>query len=121
MISVCAAEKAEFSKLAGELPRAQHLLGQASTLIQPVGWLLGVDGPRHFLVQTLDDTELRRPAASPANLESQPFRTASYSRSTSSMSMTWITSALAMVEPWTRPRPRTVGGRSPTGGCVIPI
>ncbi|MGO8950462.1 MAG: DUF4012 domain-containing protein [Ktedonobacterales bacterium] len=58
-LPVCAAEKAEFSKLAGELPRAQHLLGQASTLIQPVGWLLGVDGPRHFLVQTLDDTELR--------------------------------------------------------------
>ncbi len=58
-LPVCAAEKAEFTKLAGELPRAQHLLGQASTLIQPVGWLLGVDSPRHFLVQTLDDTELR--------------------------------------------------------------
>jgi hypothetical protein len=58
-LPICAAEKAEFSKLTGELPRAQHMLTQASTLIQPIGWLLGVDQPRHFLVQTLDDTELR--------------------------------------------------------------
>jgi hypothetical protein len=58
-LPVCAAEKAEFSKLAGELPRAQHMLTQASSLIQPIGWLLGVSQPRHFLVQTLDDTELR--------------------------------------------------------------
>lgn len=58
-LPICAAEKTEFSKLAGELPRAQNLLGQASTLIQPIGWMLGVDGPRHFLLQTLDDTELR--------------------------------------------------------------
>jgi hypothetical protein len=58
-LPVCAAEKAEFTKLAGELPRAQHMLTQADSLIQPIGWLLGVDQPRHFLVQTLDDTELR--------------------------------------------------------------
>jgi hypothetical protein len=58
-LTVCAAEKAEFTKLTGELPRAQHLLTQGSQLIQPIGWLLGVGQPRHFLVQTLDDTELR--------------------------------------------------------------
>jgi hypothetical protein len=58
-LPVCAAEKAEFSKLTGELPRAQHMLTQANSLIQPIGWLLGVSEPRHFLVQTLDDTELR--------------------------------------------------------------
>jgi hypothetical protein len=58
-LPVCAAEKAEFSKLAGELPRAQHVLSQADSLIAPISWLLGVSQPRHFLVQTLDDTELR--------------------------------------------------------------
>ncbi len=58
-LPVCAADKAEFSKLAGELPRAQSLLTQGSQMIQPMGWLLGIGQPSHFLVQTLDDTELR--------------------------------------------------------------
>jgi hypothetical protein len=59
-LPVCAAQKAEFTKLTGELPKAQTALTDASTMIQPLGWLLGiVDGPRHFLVQTLDRTELR--------------------------------------------------------------
>jgi hypothetical protein len=43
----------------GALPKAQSYLQQADGLIQPVGWLAGVDGPRHFLVEELDSTELR--------------------------------------------------------------
>ena len=34
-LPVCAAEKAEFTKLTGELPRAQHLLTQGQQLIDP--------------------------------------------------------------------------------------
>lgn len=58
-LPVCAAQKAEFRQLAAELPRAQDLLQQADGLIQPLGWLLGLDQPRHLLVQELDRTELR--------------------------------------------------------------
>jgi Protein of unknown function (DUF4012) len=58
-LPICAGEKAEFTKLSGELPQAQRLLTQGSQLIQPLGWLLGVGQPSHFLLQTLDDTELR--------------------------------------------------------------
>jgi Protein of unknown function (DUF4012) len=58
-LPVCAAQKAEFRQLAGALPQAQDLLQQADGLIQPVGWLFGLDQPRHLLVQELDRTELR--------------------------------------------------------------
>ena len=42
-----------------ELPRVRSLIGQVVPYIDPVGWLLGVGQPRHFLVQTLDRAELR--------------------------------------------------------------
>lgn len=58
-LPVCAAQKTEYTSLVGELPKVQGYLQQADNLIQPVGWLLGVDGPRHFLVEELDSTELR--------------------------------------------------------------
>lgn len=58
-LPICAAQKDEFSKLTAQLPRAQQLLGEASGLPAAAGWLLGTDAPRHFLIQTLDRTELR--------------------------------------------------------------
>ncbi len=58
-LPICASQKTEFTQLVGELPKAQSDLQQADSLIQPIGWLAGVDGPRHFLVEELDSTELR--------------------------------------------------------------
>ncbi|MGZ3638223.1 MAG: DUF4012 domain-containing protein [Ktedonobacterales bacterium] len=58
-LPICAAQKDQFSALAAQLPRAQQLLDDASGLPAAAGWLLGTDAPRHFLIQTLDRTELR--------------------------------------------------------------
>lgn len=58
-LPICAAQKDEFSALVAQLPRAQQLLDDASGLPAAAGWLLGTDAPRHFLIQTLDRTELR--------------------------------------------------------------
>lgn len=58
-LPLCGAQKASFRALAAELPRVQGLVRQADGLIQPVGWLLGLDKPRHLLVQELDRSELR--------------------------------------------------------------
>jgi len=52
-------QKTELATAIVELPRARSLIGQVIPYIQPVGWLLGVGQPRHFLVQTLDRSELR--------------------------------------------------------------
>jgi Protein of unknown function (DUF4012) len=41
------------------LPQAQSLLTQSDTLLGAVGWLLGVDSSRSFLVQPMDRAELR--------------------------------------------------------------
>lgn len=41
------------------LPRAKSILSGIRTLLGPAQWLLGLDGPRTFLVQTMDPGELR--------------------------------------------------------------
>jgi hypothetical protein len=52
-------QKTELAKVMVELPRMRSLIGQVVPYLDPVGWLLGVGLPRHFLVQTLDRAELR--------------------------------------------------------------
>jgi hypothetical protein len=58
-LPLSASQKTEIAKVMVELPRARSLISQVVPYIQPVGWLLGADAPRHFLVQTLDRSELR--------------------------------------------------------------
>ncbi|HLW02892.1 MAG TPA: DUF4012 domain-containing protein [Ktedonobacterales bacterium] len=58
-LPVSACQRSSFTKAIAFLPEAQKLLNQAGTLL-PVGiWMLGIDQPRTFLVQTLDRAELR--------------------------------------------------------------
>jgi hypothetical protein len=58
-LPVSACQRSSFTKALAFLPEAQKLLNQAGTLL-PVGiWMLGIDQPRAFLVQTLDRAELR--------------------------------------------------------------
>jgi hypothetical protein len=58
-LPLCAAQRATVAHLIGTLPRAQEALQQMDKLLPSLGWLLGLDHPRHFLVQELDRTELR--------------------------------------------------------------
>jgi Protein of unknown function (DUF4012) len=58
-LPISASQKTELAKVMVELPRVRSLIGQVVPYIDPVGWLLGVGQPRHFLVQTLDRAELR--------------------------------------------------------------
>jgi hypothetical protein len=58
-LPLSAAQKAEFTTVKVELPKLHDGLQQADQWIGAVGWLLGTDAPRHFLVQTLDRSELR--------------------------------------------------------------
>src|SRR5262249_33529772 len=58
-LPVSAKQKAQFTKLIGELPTIHKGLGLANKLLGTAGWLLGVGQPRNFLVQTLDRAELR--------------------------------------------------------------
>ena len=58
-LPICAAEKAEYTKLVGELPRAITLIREGDQFIAPLSWALGVGQARTYLVQTLDRAELR--------------------------------------------------------------
>lgn len=58
-LPVCAGQKAEYTRLVGELPRAVSLIQQGKQYLAPLSWALGVGQPRTFLVQTLDRAELR--------------------------------------------------------------
>jgi Protein of unknown function (DUF4012) len=58
-LPVSACQRNSFAKAITMLPEAQKLLNQINTLLPIGGWLLGVDHPRMFLVQTLDRAELR--------------------------------------------------------------
>jgi hypothetical protein len=50
---------ATFNTAIAQLPHIRDVLGQVTPWVTPVGWLLGVGQSRHFLVQTLDRSELR--------------------------------------------------------------
>ncbi len=52
-------QKKELSSVLTLMPKAQDLISQGQSLIGIVAWLLGVDHARRFLVQTMDNGELR--------------------------------------------------------------
>lgn len=58
-LPICAGEKAEYSRLVGELPRAKTLIQEGEHYLPLLTWALGVGQSRTFLVQTLDRAELR--------------------------------------------------------------
>ncbi|HEX6481745.1 MAG TPA: DUF4012 domain-containing protein [Ktedonobacteraceae bacterium] len=58
-LPVSAQQRDEFAGLISAIPQAQIDLTQVHNLLGSAGWLLGVDQPRTFLVQTMDRAELR--------------------------------------------------------------
>jgi hypothetical protein len=58
-LPVSAAQKTVFTQALAQVPRVSELLSQSGQWVDAIGWLLGVGQPRHFLVQTLDRSELR--------------------------------------------------------------
>jgi hypothetical protein len=58
-LPISAAQRDEFGQLLQLLPQAETDLEQALNLLGAANWLLGVDSPRTFLVQTMDRAELR--------------------------------------------------------------
>ena len=58
-LPVSTAQRDEFGQLLQLLPQAETDLEQALNLLGAANWLLGVDSPRTFLVQTMDRAELR--------------------------------------------------------------
>ena len=58
-LPVNAHQREQVQQLLQLLPQVKTALVQGRTLLSAMGWLLGVDGPRTFLVQTMDRAELR--------------------------------------------------------------
>ncbi len=58
-LPVNAHQREQIQQLIQLLPQIKSMLVQGRSLLGAVGWLLGVDGPRTFLVQTMDRAELR--------------------------------------------------------------
>nr|BBH92901.1 hypothetical protein KTA_11000 [Thermogemmatispora argillosa] len=52
-------QRQQVQQLLQVLPMLQQSLAQARELLNAAGWLLGVDKPRTYLVQTMDRSELR--------------------------------------------------------------
>ncbi len=52
-------QRAEFVQFLQALPQVNTDLAQVQNLLGATGWILGVDQPRTFLVQTMDRSELR--------------------------------------------------------------
>jgi Protein of unknown function (DUF4012) len=52
-------QKQQLATLLQVLPQARSDLAQAETFLGAIGWVIGVDKPRTFLVQTMDRAELR--------------------------------------------------------------
>src|SRR6266496_3399114 len=57
--NISAHQRAQLVQLLQLLPQAQADLVQARNLLDAAGWMLGVNEPRTFLVQTMDRAELR--------------------------------------------------------------
>src|SRR5207237_5987035 len=53
-------QRGEFVQLLQAIPQVETDLAQVHDLLGSAGWILGVDQPRTFLVQTMDRAELRR-------------------------------------------------------------
>ncbi|HEY0752402.1 MAG TPA: DUF4012 domain-containing protein [Ktedonobacteraceae bacterium] len=58
-LPISVSEKTQVSQLLVALPTVIHDLGMARGMLSNAGWLLGVNQPRTFLVQTMDRAELR--------------------------------------------------------------
>lgn len=58
-LPVNAHQREQVQQLIQLLPQVKTALVQGRTLLNAMGWLLGVDGQRTFLVQTMDRAELR--------------------------------------------------------------
>lgn len=58
-LPISANQKAQVEMVLQLLPQAVNDLSQVHNLLGTAGWLLGVDQPRTFLVQTMDRAELR--------------------------------------------------------------
>ncbi len=52
-------QKAQLTSVLTELPTIRSMIVQNQGMVDVVTWLLGVGQPRHFLVQTMDNAELR--------------------------------------------------------------
>src|SRR5262249_34547761 len=52
-------QKQQMGSLLQALPQIRNGLAQTESLMGAIGWILGVDKPRTFLVQTMDRAELR--------------------------------------------------------------
>ncbi|HZU66759.1 MAG TPA: DUF4012 domain-containing protein [Ktedonobacteraceae bacterium] len=52
-------QKTELTSVLALMPKAQSLITQAQGVTGIVSWLLGIGHPRRFLVQTMDNAELR--------------------------------------------------------------
>ena len=52
-------EKQQIGTMLQALPQARADLAQAETFWDAIGWIIGVDKPRTFLIQTMDRAELR--------------------------------------------------------------
>ncbi len=57
--NISAPQRAQLAQLLQLIPQAQTDLVQVRNLLDAAGWMLGVDQPRTFLVQTMDRAELR--------------------------------------------------------------
>ena len=58
-LPVSADQRAQFAQLVQAIPQAESDLIQVQDLLGSANWLLGVDSPRTFLVQTMDRAEMR--------------------------------------------------------------
>lgn len=58
-LPVSAQQRGEFAALLSAIPQARADLTQVHDLLGAAGWILGVEQPRTFLVQTMDRAELR--------------------------------------------------------------
>ncbi|WP_322481100.1 DUF4012 domain-containing protein [Thermogemmatispora sp.] len=58
-LPLSSSQRQQVQQLLQVLPMLQQSLAQARELLNAAGWLLGVDKPRTYLVQTMDRSELR--------------------------------------------------------------
>ena len=59
VLPISAQQRDELLRLIQVMPQVQTYLTQIHPLLNAIGWALGVDAPRTFLVQTMDRAELR--------------------------------------------------------------
>lgn len=58
-LPISVSQQNQLTSLLAEMPKIQNYITQAQGLIPAVSWLLGVGQTRHFLIQTMDNGELR--------------------------------------------------------------